>query len=52
MILAAKDEELTNLKKTSRISKQHEQEIKLKATLDELITYKDDYSKLIKHYNE
>ncbi len=52
MLFTAKEEELLNLKKSSRINKYHEQEVKLKATLDELITCKDENSKLLKLYSE
>ena len=47
-----KEDELSTLKKTSRITKFLELELKLKSTMDELLTCKDEYTKLIRLYDE
>jgi hypothetical protein len=40
------------LKKTSRITKFTELDLKLKSTMDELITCKEEYAKIIALYEE
>ena len=48
----SKDEEISNLKFNGRVAKYHDLEAKMKATIDELITLKNNYNALVNSYNE
>ena len=47
-----KDEEIASYKLNSRVVKYQDLEVKMKSTIDELITIKNSYGVLVNSYNE
>ena len=52
VVIEERDDEISNLKTNSRVVKYHDLEVKMKSTIDELITVKNSYGVLLNSHNE